>query len=524
MQEISTQVLIIGGGATGTGVARDLALRGVACVVVEQGDLNAGASGANHGLLHSGGRYVFTDPGSARECMQEALLLKQLAPDCIEDTGGLFVAVPGDDEKFVADFPTLCQKSDIPVRILDVKEARHLEPALSPALIAAYQVPDAVVDPFQLTLENMYHARKMGARLYTFSRVTGFESRRGRVIATRVRQHQSDRDIRIIADHVVNAAGAWAGEVAALAGITIHILYSKGSLIITHNRLTKQVVNRLRPSANADILVPGGTVSILGTTSVRIPNLKEIRPTIAEVDAMVEEATAMIPALEQARFIRAFAGVRPLVSSGAAGDDRAVSRSFALLDHGTDGVENMTTISGGKLTTFRLMAEKTADQVCARLGVTTPCATRTTPYPAATTTRWSWPARAPEIWLREKDPHDTLLCECEMVPKSTVDEVVADLSDGDGWNGLQAVGLRTRVGKGGCQGTFCGARTTTHLYEQGVLKAESYRHDLTSFLEQRWKGQHSTLWDRQLAQADLLEAMYCGFFGLEHSSEHQAQE
>jgi glycerol-3-phosphate dehydrogenase len=95
---LKTQVLIIGGGATGTGVARDLALRGVQCILVEKKDINAGASGANHGLLHSGARYVSSDPESARECRDENRLLKQLAPDCIEDTGGLFVAVEGDDE------------------------------------------------------------------------------------------------------------------------------------------------------------------------------------------------------------------------------------------------------------------------------------------------------------------------------------------------------------------------------------------------------------------------------------------
>ena len=91
-------MLIIGGGATGTGVARDLTLRGVQCILVEKKDINAGASGANHGLLHSGARYVSNDIESAQECRDENRLLKQLAPDCVEDTGGLFVAVEGDDE------------------------------------------------------------------------------------------------------------------------------------------------------------------------------------------------------------------------------------------------------------------------------------------------------------------------------------------------------------------------------------------------------------------------------------------
>ena len=74
MKKIETQVLIIGGGITGTGLARDLALRGLKCLVIEKEDINSGASGPNHGLLHSGARYVSSDPQSAAECMRESVL------------------------------------------------------------------------------------------------------------------------------------------------------------------------------------------------------------------------------------------------------------------------------------------------------------------------------------------------------------------------------------------------------------------------------------------------------------------
>ncbi|MBT6611520.1 MAG: FAD-dependent oxidoreductase, partial [Deltaproteobacteria bacterium] len=91
MTLLKTEVLIIGGGVTGTGVARDLALRGVNCILVEKNDINSGASGGNHGLLHSGARYVSKDFESARSCRKEGELLKRLAPHCINNTGGLFV-------------------------------------------------------------------------------------------------------------------------------------------------------------------------------------------------------------------------------------------------------------------------------------------------------------------------------------------------------------------------------------------------------------------------------------------------
>jgi glycerol-3-phosphate dehydrogenase len=515
MKNLKTQVLIIGAGITGAGVARDLALRGIQCILVEQGDINAGASGANHGLLHSGARYVSADPGSARECREEGELLKQLAPHCIEDTGGLFVAVEGDDEKYVADFPHLCDRCEIPVQELDVRAARELEPALSDKLIAAYSVKDASVDPFKLSMENISQAQALGSTLLRFTKVVGFERNNKKIQVTRLKSLATGEEFFIEAEQVVNATGAWAGKVAALAGAKIDIINSKGSLIVTHDRITNGVVNRMRPSANADILVPGGTVSILGTTSIRIDDLDQVYPTVAEVDTMVGEAVKMIPALETVRYIRAYAGVRPLVGSQSAADDRGVSRSFALIDHVADGLENFVTISGGKLTTYRLMAEKTADLICDRLGVSKPCLTRTEPLPETRPAKWTQPGLAPRLWMKHHDTGDILLCECEMVPKSAVDSIVDAIRQQEGQPDLNAIALRSRIGKGACQGTFCGIRVSAYLFDRGELQPEQCLAHLKEFLGRRWNGQHPTLWDKQLVQSELLEALHCGFFGLE---------
>ncbi len=512
---MKTQVLIIGGGATGTGIARDLALRGVHCVLAEYRDINSGASGANHGLLHSGARYVFADPQSAIECREEGALLKKRAPHCIEDTGGLFVAVEGDDETYVADFPRLCAQCGIPVKTIDPKEARELEPALSDRLIAAYMVEDASIDPFKFSMENIAQAQALGTTLMRFAKVVGFDKENRRIRATHLLNIITGEKSTVEAQQVINATGAWAGAVASLAGAPVDVILSKGSLIVTHNRITRRVINRLRPSANADILVPGGTVSILGTTSVRIDNLDQIYPTVEEVDVMVDEAVKMIPGLEKVRFIRAYAGVRPLIGSRSAADDRRVSRSFALIDHSEDGLENFTTISGGKLTTSRLMAEKTADLVCSRLGVCEPCRTRTEPLAVTQPAKWTQPGLAPNLWLKHHEPEDILLCECEMVPKSAVDAIMDSISAQNGRPDLLAISLRSRVGKGACQGTFCGARISAYMHDRGELDSALSLSNLREFLAQRWKGQHPTLWDKQLIQAELLEALYCGFLEID---------
>jgi glycerol-3-phosphate dehydrogenase len=512
---LETQVMIIGGGATGTGIARDLALRGVSCVLAEKDDIAAGASGANHGLLHSGARYVSNDPTAARECREEGELLKKLAPHCIENTGGLFVAVKGDDEKYIADFPHLCSECGLAVEEMDVRTVRNLEPALGDSTIAGYAVPDATVDPFKLALENLSQARKLGTVLLGGCEVVGFKKNRGRIVATALLNIKTGEEIQVRADQVINAAGAWASAVAAMAGAAIEMSFSKGTLLVTDRRFGSRVINRLRRPSDGDILVPGGTVSLLGTTSVRVDSLAEIRPTFEEVDLIVAEGAAMLPVLQTARYIRAFAGVRPLINPQGGADDRSVSRGFALLDHEQEGLKNFVTISGGKLTTFRLMAEKTADLVCRRLGVCAPCSTRSEPLPATRAGEWTEPGFGPRQWLKRRNGRDPLLCECEMVPASAIDAVIDSLTVSGDRPVLTGVARRSRMGKGQCQGTFCGMRVTAHMYEEGLLNSIEGLQDLREFLQERWRGERPVLWGEQLVQAELKEALYCGLLGLE---------
>lgn len=512
---METQVLIIGGGITGVGLVRDLALRGVHSLLVERRDIAAGASGANHGLLHSGARYVRSDPAAAVECREESGLLKRLAGHCIEDTGGLFVAVEGDDEAYVADFPSLCARCGIACRAIPPAEARELEPVLSERLIAAFQVEDAAVDPFQLCLDNLSEALELGGDVRLHTRVAGFDREGGRIRRVRLVNDASGEESTITADLVVNAAGAWAREVAALAGVEMDLLYSKGSLLITDQRLAQRVINRLRPASDADILVPGGTVSILGTTSIRIDRLDRIVPTVAESDAIVETAAAMVPALNTARYIRAYAGVRPLAGSRSVDDGRALSRGFALLDHAEDGVANFVSIVGGKLTTYRLMAEKTADLVCRRLGVERPCLTASRPLKSYPVNRWTAAGLSPSRWMKGHSPGDLLLCECEMVPASVVDAVIDGIHGQGGQASLYAIGRRSRVGKGTCQGAFCGLRINAYLYDQGRLEGRQGLTDLRSFLSARWRGMRPVLWGAAMLQEELQEAVHCGYLGLE---------
>jgi glycerol-3-phosphate dehydrogenase len=512
---LQTQVLIIGAGVTGAGLARDLALRGIACIIVEKQDVNAGASGANHGLLHSGARYIASDPAAAGECRSESAYIKKLAPQCIEDTGGLFVAVESDDETYIADFPEMCAQCGIETHAIDPKDALEMEPALSDNTIAAYHVSDASIDPFQLTLDNIAHARQLGARFLKNTQVVEFQRHQNRIHSVCLVDTHTDEKFTIQAEQVVNAGGAWAGEIASLAGIPLEMVYAKGTLLVTFERISKRIINRLRMPSDGDILVPGGTVSILGTTSVRISDLDDYGPTIEEVNQIISQAAAMLPQLENSRYVRAYAGIRSLVSPASMKNDRTISRGFALIDHATDGLQNFVTIAGGKLTTFRLMAEKTADLVCKGLGIKEPCRTKSIPLPASLEGQYARPGVSARKWVKNQNSKDLLLCECEMVPQSVINAVVRSLQNQNDHPSLKAICHRSRMGKGICQGGFCSIRTAAYLYSEAVFKEKHGIADIKAFLNARWKGQRPLMWGAPLVQAELQEAIHCGFLSLE---------
>jgi glycerol-3-phosphate dehydrogenase len=161
------------------------------------------------------------------------------------------------------------------------------------------------------------------------------------------------------------------------------------------------------------------------------------------------------------------------------------------------------------------MAEKTSDLICRRLGVRQPCRTATDPLPSATGARWTKPGLAPREWLKQHEKDDILLCECEMVSKNVTDSLITSIHAQSGQPDLKALGLRSRIGKGTCQGTFCSIRISAYLYDIEELNADQGLAGFRSFLNERWRGVRPLLWDASLSQAELKEAIHCGLFGLE---------
>ena len=512
MASLETETLVIGGGSTGAGVARDAAMRGLKTVLVERRDLADGTTGRFHGLLHSGGRYAVKDPEAAKECIEENLVLRRTAADCIEDTGGLFVSTPWDDPAFGDTFVEGCRATGVPVEEIPVAEALEREPRLHPEISRAFTVPDAAIDPWKLVWSCARSAQEHGAQTLLYHRVIGFELDDGRVRGAVVYNELTGEELRIHADVVINAAGAWAGQIAELAGCRVNVLPGKGIMIAMNHRLVNTVVNRCKMPADGDILVPIRTVSVIGTTDTRVADPDDLEITESEVEEMLDEGEKLVPGFREARALRAWAGARPLFSAEDVADTREVTRSHALIDHRErDGVDGFVTITGGKTTTFRLMAEVAVDAACAQLGVDRPCRTHAEPLPGSEDGRFY--VLGDRLRAREPRPNpEEIVCECELVTRDRLEQAMERRRTAN----LDDIRRTLRLGMGPCQGGFCIYRATGILHAVERLDHRSANTSLLSFLQERWKGVHPVLYGDQVRQARLDDWIFQGLLGVQH--------
>jgi glycerol-3-phosphate dehydrogenase len=374
----AAHVVVIGAGSTGAAVAHDLALRGLRVTVLERGEIASGTTGRNHCLLHSGARYAITDHQSAVECIEENRILRRIMPGAFELNDGLFVAVDESDLAFKERFLQGCSAAGIPAREITPARALQIEPNLNPRLLAAVQVPDGVFEPYRFCLAFLATAQRHGARVHAYHDVFALLIESGAVSGVEVCDQRSGKTFGVAADMVVNAAGPWAGQIAALAGIQAPVRPTAGVMVTVARRLNQMVVNRLNLPGDGDIVVPQRETSIVGTTSWPVDDADAIAIPQDHVERMIAEGARLIPAVRATPIRGVMAVARPLIARPGV-DEREVSRTFECFDHRDDGVDRFVTITGGKTTTARAMAERVADLVCARLGVTAECRTRETP-------------------------------------------------------------------------------------------------------------------------------------------------
>jgi glycerol-3-phosphate dehydrogenase len=529
MRKVQTEILVIGGGATGTGILRDLAMRGFRALLVEKRDIAHGTTGRYHGLLHSGARYAVKDSEAACECNQENQILRRIMPHCIEDTGGFFVLTPWDDASYMDQFLAGCQTAGIPVEEVPIRQMLTQEPLLNSDISRCLRVPDAAADSFAAAHANIASASAYGAQALTYHEVKTLFKESSRITGVRCYDLVHDEIVDIYADVLINASGAWAGKIGATVGIDIKMRPGKGTMIAANHRIVHTVINRLKMPSDGDILVPAHTVAVIGTTDEQIPDPDNFAIEPWEIHLLLEEGEKIIPGFSQLRFLRAWAGVRPLYQETKTVQSRDIPRSYVLLDHQErDGVTGMLTITSGKWTTYRKMAEVTVDKVCEKLGTVRQCRTHLEELPTDdrrrktgnSSGRWSSVSGYHSLGQRlarieAAQSYGDLICECELVTHTDVEEAILW---GDA-KSLDDIRRDTRLGMGPCQGGFCTLRAAGILHQLSVngnqLSVEQTNTALRDFLQERWKGVLPILWGQQLRQERLNELIYVNVLNVE---------
>jgi len=431
----------------------------------------------------------------------------------VELTGGLFVCVPGDDPGFADKFLAGAGVAGVPAREISVAEALRREPRLNPGITRAIEVSDGSVDGWRLVRGVANSAAQYGAQVLTYHQVTGIGTDGSGVTHVSLLDRGSGEQVRVDAGFVINAAGPWAGQVAGLAGCAgVDVVPGRGIMVGMNHRLTRAVINRCVYPTDGDILVPAHTICVMGTTDTRATDPDRLDVPAAEIEAMLDCGEQLVPGFRQTRVLHVWAGARPLVRDArvGAGDTRHMSRGMSIIDHKQrDGIAGLITVAGGKLTTYRLMAQNTVDAMEAQLGVRHPC--RTADEVVSEDGVSGRVSR--RLAEREADPTAEVVCECELVTREMLADQMRQQPAGqfDDWRRL------TRLGMGPCQGTFCGLRAAGLATEMGLGDAPHSTTMLRLFLRHRWLGLRPGLSGAQAKQAALSAAILCGTLDLPHA-------
>jgi len=371
MEEESFDVVVVGGGVTGAGVALDAATRGLSVALVEQRDWAAGTSSRSSKLIHGGIRYLEQlDFGLVREALREqTLMLERLCPHLVRPVPFLYPLRHRAWERLYVGAGTLLYDLLAGRRALPRHRHRTRRGALArfpalrgDALVGAVEYYDAQVDDARHTLAVARTAALHGAVLATSARALGFVQAGSRVVGVRVRDLESGGEIEVRGRRIVNATGVWTDQVQSLAGRgRIHVRASKGiHLVVPRDRIHGDCGLVLRTEKSVLFVIPWGTHWILGTTDTDWElDLAHPAASRSDIDYLLERVNRVLATPLAAEDIEGvYAGLRPLLR-GESEATSQLSREHAV----SQSVSGLVTVAGGKYTTYRVMAKDTVDLV-----------------------------------------------------------------------------------------------------------------------------------------------------------------
>ena len=375
-------VLVVGGGVTGAGVALDAVTRGLSCGLLEQRDLASGTSSRSSKLLHGGLRYLeLLHFGLVREALRErGLLLTRLAPHLVRPVPFLYPLTSRRERPYVGAGMVLYDamagagaaagrhRVGVPRhRHLTRRQALAVVPALRPdSLTGAVQYYDCQVDDARHTLNVARTAAHHGAHVATRTRVTGFLRDGGRVTGVHAHDLETGQELTVRARVVVNAAGVWTDEIQEMAGRgALEVRASKGiHLVVPRERIPSSSGIILRTSLSVLFVIPWGRHWILGTTDTPW-QLDKAHPAAsrADIDYLLDRVNQVLrEPLGHDDVVGVYAGLRPLLQ-GESESTSHISREHTVVTP----VPGLVLVAGGKYTTYRVMASDAVDAAAADL-------------------------------------------------------------------------------------------------------------------------------------------------------------
>ncbi|MGA8257572.1 MAG: glycerol-3-phosphate dehydrogenase/oxidase [Nocardioides sp.] len=381
-------VLVVGGGVVGAGVALDAVTRGLNTGLLEQRDLASGTSSRSSKLVHGGLRYLeMLDFGLVREALQErGLLLTRLAPHLVKPVPFLYpLTHRGWERPYVGaglalyDGMAMLGKTGRSLGGMGVPRHRHLTrrgvARIAPdfkadKLAGAIQYYDCQVDDARLVMMTARTAASHGAHVATRTRVTGFLREGERVVGVRARDLEHDRDFEVRARVVINAAGVWTDEIQELVGGrgALHVQASKGiHLVVPRDRIRSDAGFIVRTKTSVLFVIPWGRHWIIGTTDTPW-SLDKAHPAAsrADIDYVLDNVNSILrEPLDHEDVEGVYAGLRPLLSGESEPTSR-ISREHTVVTP----VSGLVMIAGGKLTTYRVMAKDAVDAAAHSLKTT----------------------------------------------------------------------------------------------------------------------------------------------------------
>lgn len=538
-----TDVVVIGGGANGTGLARDLAKRGVRVVLCEKGDFARGATGASSGMIHGGPRYLMFDTATTKHSCEDSGYIQQLAPHILfripflnpvpkrnpYGPAGVFLS-----DAFLDVYDRYTPlKNGLPHARISTEEMLRIEPGLQGEFLGGVTFDEWGIDPGRLCILNALDAQAHGAKILTYTEVVGYvRDNTGAVRGVRVRRAGEMSVREITARAVFNCGGPWAERLAGLTGQVgkVRLRPGKGIHLIYEKRLTNFAVVVEAIDGRQVFVMPYQNETWVGTTDDDYyGDLDDLWATQDEIRYLEEAVAQMLPAVVQQRRIGTRVGVRNTIADWGTPEDD-LSRRSEVVDHGAHGAPNLYSLIGGKLASYRVQAEEAADVLCKALGVSARCETHRHKLPGGDTppqlselvkaygvsplavrrliSRHG--ALTPKVLEigRETPTGFSVVCPCEPTLECELrycirHEYVERLGD---------LMIRCKVALGACQGLRCGIRAAQIFAEERGLDATSEREALMDLLSRRWRSARPVMTGVQLAQTELLMTQYTGMW------------